>query len=116
MKTRIIKRWDKTCITKAFLLEFQLVAMETNTITLFLKETIVVEEKMEASVDVDALPMLEVVENYLQPTPTPPSTSVGPLGIVHKLHAQGRKKKIKLDTEITYCIYCWHYCSCYCHF
>jgi len=31
--------------------------METNTITLPFKETIVVEEKMEANVDVDALPM-----------------------------------------------------------
>jgi len=62
MKTRIIKRWDKTFITKAFLLEFQLATMETNTITLFFKETIDVEEKMEANVDVDALPMLEVVE------------------------------------------------------
>jgi hypothetical protein len=88
--------------------------METNTITLLFKETIVVEEKMEAKVDVDALPMSEVVENCLQPTPTPPSTSVGPLRIVHKLHAQARKKKIKLDMEITYCIYCWHYCSCFC--
>ncbi len=28
MKTRIIKRWDKTYITKAFLLEFQLAAMK----------------------------------------------------------------------------------------
>ncbi len=36
--------------------------METNTITLFFKETIDVEEKMEANVDVDALPMSEVVE------------------------------------------------------
>ncbi len=49
---------------------------------------------MEANVDVNAFPMLEIVENCLQLTPTPPSTSVGPLGIVHKLHAQARKKKI----------------------
>jgi hypothetical protein len=61
---------------------------------LLFKETIVVEEKMEANVDVNAFPMLEIVENCLQLTPTPPSTSVGPLGIVHKLHAQARKKKI----------------------
>jgi hypothetical protein len=65
MKTRIIKRWDKTCIIKVFLLEFQLAAMETNIITLLFKETIIVEEKMEANVDVDALPMLEVVETCL---------------------------------------------------
>jgi hypothetical protein len=81
MKTRMIKIWDKTCITKAFLLEFQLAVMETNTITLLFKETIIVKEKVEANVVVDALPMLEVVENRLQPTPIPPSTSVGPLGI-----------------------------------
>ncbi len=39
--------------------------METNIITLLFKETIIVEEKMEANVDVDALPMLEVVETCL---------------------------------------------------
>ncbi len=49
---------------------------------------------MEANVDVDGFPMLKVVENCLQLTSTPPSTSVGPLGLVHKLHAQARKKKI----------------------
>ncbi len=59
MKTTIIKGQDKTCITRAFQLEFQLVAMEANTITLFFKERIVAKEKMEANGDVDlALPML----------------------------------------------------------
>jgi hypothetical protein len=51
--------------------------------------------KMEANFDVDqTLPMSKVVENYFQPTPTPPSTSVRPLKIVHKLCAQVRKKNI----------------------
>ncbi len=50
---------------------------------------------MEANFDVDqTLPMSKVVENYFQPTPTPPSTSVRPLKIVHKLCAQVRKKNI----------------------
>jgi hypothetical protein len=43
---------------------------------------------VETNVDVDlALPMLEVLDNCLQLTPTPPSTSVEPLGKIHKLHA-----------------------------
>jgi hypothetical protein len=50
---------------------------------------------MEANFNVDpTLPMSKVVENYFQPTLTPPSTSVRPLKIVHKLCAQVRKKKI----------------------
>jgi hypothetical protein len=33
MKETNIKGWDKTCITKVFLLAFQLVAMEANVAT-----------------------------------------------------------------------------------
>jgi hypothetical protein len=62
---------------------------------------------MEANFDVDpTLSMSKVVENYFQPTPTPPSTSVRPLKIVHKLCAQVTKKKFKPCMET--CIYFWH--------
>jgi hypothetical protein len=68
--------------------------MEANIITLFFKETIVAKETTEANGDVDlAFPMLEVVKNYFQPTPTPPFTNVGPIGTIHKLHAQARERK-----------------------
>jgi hypothetical protein len=47
---------------------------------LFFKERIVAKETMEANGDVDpTLPMLEVVENFLQSTSTPPSTSARPI-------------------------------------
>jgi hypothetical protein len=43
---------------------------------------------MEENVDVDlTLPMSKVVENLLQLTDVIPSTNIGPLGIVRKLHA-----------------------------
>jgi hypothetical protein len=71
--------------------------MEANTITLFFKERIVAKETMEANGDVDpALPMLKVVEICFQLTPTPPFTNVGPIGTIHKLHAQARKKKTSI--------------------
>jgi hypothetical protein len=68
--------------------------MEANTITLFFKEIIITKETTEVNGDVEpTLPMLEVVENCFQPTPTPPFTNVGPIETIHKLHAQARKKK-----------------------
>ncbi len=49
---------------------------------------------MEANGDIDpTFPMLEVEENCFQPTPTPPFTNVRPIGKIHKLGAQARKKK-----------------------
>ncbi len=61
---------------------------------MFFKERIVAKETMEANGDVDpALLMLEVVENCFQPTPTPSFTNVMPIGKIHKLGAQARKKK-----------------------
>ncbi len=63
MKIIIIKEWDKINMTKAFLLEFQLVAMEANTTILIFMEIIVAEYIVEASVNVDpTLLMLKVVE------------------------------------------------------
>jgi hypothetical protein len=48
---------------------------------------------MEINVVIDpTLPMLKVVDNCFQLTPTPPSTIVRPLRMIHKLHAQTRKK------------------------
>jgi hypothetical protein len=61
--------------------------MEANIITLLFKETMVGEKIVGTNVDVDlALLMLEVIDNYLQLTPAAPSTSVEPLGTIHKLH------------------------------
>ncbi len=92
MKTTIIGGWDKIYITRVFLLEFQLVVIEANTLlTPFFKEIIVVKEIVEPNVNIDpTCPMLEVVENCLQPIIAPPSTSVGPnqeqyINCMHKL-------------------------------
>jgi hypothetical protein len=64
---------------------------------LFFKEIIVAKEIMEANGDVNpAFPMLKVVENCFQLTPTPPFTNVGPIGTIHKLCAQTRKKKTSI--------------------
>jgi hypothetical protein len=41
MKSTIIKRWNKTCITITFLLVFQLIAMEANSRMPLLKKTII---------------------------------------------------------------------------
>jgi hypothetical protein len=80
MKIIIIKGWDKINITRVFLLEFQLASMEANTTILLFLETIVVEDIVQANVDVDpTFLMLKVVENCIQPTPSSPSISVGPL-------------------------------------
>lgn len=58
------------------------------------KEATIEEKIIEVNVDVDpTFPMSEVVENFLQSTSTPPSTSARPLGTIHKMHAQIRKKK-----------------------
>jgi hypothetical protein len=66
--------------------------MEANITTSLFKETIFAEEIMEINVVIDpALPLLKVVDNCFQLTP--PSTIVGPLRKIHKLHAQTRKKK-----------------------
>ncbi len=63
MKIIIIKKWEKINMTKAFLLEFQLVAMEANTTILLFMEIIVVEDILEANVNVDpTFLMLKVVE------------------------------------------------------
>lgn len=68
--------------------------MEANITTSLFKEIIFTEEIMEINVVIDpTLPMLKVVDNCFQFTPTPPSTIVGPLRIIHKLHAHTRKKK-----------------------
>jgi hypothetical protein len=68
--------------------------MEANIAMPLFKETIVAEEIVEVNVDVDpTFPMSEVVENSLQSTSRPPSTSVSPLGTIHKMHVQARKKK-----------------------
>jgi hypothetical protein len=62
--------------------------MEANIITLLFKETMVGEKIVETNVDINlALPMLKVLDNCLQLTHAPPSTSVEPLGTVHKFHA-----------------------------
>lgn len=101
MKSIIIKGWDKIGTTKAFLLTFQLIAMEANIAMPLFREATIVEEIVKVNVDVDlTLPMSKVVENSLQSTSTPPSTSVRPLGTIHNMHAQAKKKnKYKLRIE-----------------
>ncbi len=84
--------------------------MEANTTILLFMETIVVKDIVEANVDVDpTFLMLKVVENCIQPTPSSPSISVGPLeqyiSYMHKL----RRKICKPSMEMH--IYCWHYCN-----
>jgi hypothetical protein len=54
--------------------------MEANIAMPLFKEATIAEKIVEANVDVDpTLPMLEVVENFLQSTSTPPSTSARPI-------------------------------------
>ncbi len=98
-------------MTKAFLPEFQLVAMEANTTILLFMETIVAEDIVEANVNVDpTFLMLKVVENCIQPIPSPPSTSIRPLEqYINYMHKLGRKNP-KPTMEMH--IYCWHYCNC----
>ncbi len=107
MKIIIIKGWDKTNMTKAFLLEFQLVAMEGNITILLFMETIAAKDIVEANANVD--PMLKVVENCIQPTPSPLSISVGPLEqYINYMHKLGRKNpKPTMEMHIYY----WHYCN-----
>jgi hypothetical protein len=48
---------------------------------------------MEVDIDVGlAFPMLKIVEQNLQPIYPPPSISVRPLGTIHKIHVQTKKK------------------------
>lgn len=62
---------------------------------------------MKANVDVYSnVSMLEGVENCFEFTSTPPSTNVGPLGTIHKQHAQANKNKSKPCIETHIC--CWH--------
>ncbi len=90
MEIIIIKGWDKINITRAFLLAFQSTTMEANTTILLFMETIVTEDIVETNVDIDpTFLMLKLVENCIQPTPSSPSISVGPLeqyiSYMHKL-------------------------------
>jgi hypothetical protein len=48
---------------------------------------------VEVDIDVDlAFPMSEIIEQNLQPIYAPPSINVRPLGIIHKIHVQTKKK------------------------
>jgi hypothetical protein len=66
MKETIIKGWEKTSITRAFLPTFQLITMEANIATSFFKEPTNVQVVEKINIDIDPLMLMStIVKNYL---------------------------------------------------
>jgi hypothetical protein len=64
MRETIIKGWDKTSITRTFLLTFQLTTMEANIATSLFKEPTNVQVVEEINIDIDPImPMSTIVKN-----------------------------------------------------
>jgi hypothetical protein len=86
MKETIIKGWDKTSITKAFLPAFQLAIMEANIVKPLFKEPTHVKIVEEIDINIDlVMSMSMVIENDLQHTP--PTTCVEPSKIRQRMCA-----------------------------
>jgi hypothetical protein len=74
MDGMIAKGWGKTGITKAFIFDFQVEAMEANALTPLFTFTLKVEEYNDAEDnEVDPInSIVIIIENCLQPGSTPP--------------------------------------------